>query len=127
MNYDYIIDSYAWVEYFNGSKEGEKATSFIEGGNSATSSISIAELTAKYLRENKKFEEDFEFIMSRTKIINVDQKIAKLAGELNFENKKKMKDFGMADAIILATAKLVNGKIITGDEHFRNLNSIMIN
>lgn len=127
MNYNYVIDSYAWIEYFNGTKEGEKAKSFIESGKAATSSISIAELSAKYLKENKKFEEDFDFIMSRTKIINVDQKIAKSAGELNFESKKKIKDFGMADAIILATANFVAGKVVTGDEHFRKLNSIMIN
>ena len=32
----------------------------------------------------------------------------------------------MFDSIILATAKLVNAKVLTEDEHFRNLNSMMI-
>ena len=56
----------------------------------------------------------------------MDHNLARLAGKLNFENKKEIKDFGMADAIILATAKLVNGKVVTGDAHFKNLNSIML-
>ena len=32
----------------------------------------------------------------------------------------------MANSIVLATAKLLNATVITGDEHFRNLNSVML-
>ena len=126
MNYDYVIDSYAWIEYFKGSKQGEAASRFIESEKAATSVISIAELSEKYLKEKKDFQERLIFMIFKTKIINLTSDIALEAGKLNFENKKKIKDFGMADAIILATAKLVNGKVVTGDEHFINLNSIMI-
>ena len=55
MSYDYVIDSYAWVEYFRGSKEGRIAKDCIENNNCATSSITIAELSEKYKRENKSF------------------------------------------------------------------------
>mgnify|MGYP001608295886 FL=1 len=127
MAYEHIIDSYAWVEYFKGSKQGELARDFIEGKNSATSSITIAELSEKYEREGKKFEEDFNFIISQTKIINLNSEIALLSGKLNFENKKKIKNWGMADAIILATAQINKSKVVTGDEHFRNFDSVMIN
>ena len=123
MSYEFVIDSYAWVEYFRGTKKGEKAKQFIESGKAATSSISIAELSEKYKRENINFEEDFNFIMSSTKIINLNIEIALSAGKINFENKKKIKNWGMADAIILATANLINAKVIAGDERFgeRNL------
>jgi len=33
----------------------------------------------------------------------------------------------MADSIILATAKILTAKVVTGDEHFRNLDAVMIN
>ena len=33
MAYEYVIDSYAWVEYFRGSEEGETAKEHIEGKN----------------------------------------------------------------------------------------------
>lgn len=126
MSYKYIIDSYAWVEYFKGSKQGEMAKEFIESKNSATSVITIAELSEKYEREAKKFDEDLRFIISQTKIIALNIELALFAGKINNENKKKIKNWGMADSIILATAKMNKISVVTGDEHFRNLNSIML-
>lgn len=126
MSYEFVIDSYAWIEYFRGTEKGEKAREFIESGKSATCSIVIAELSEKYTREGKNFEEDFKFILSSAKIVDLNKEIALSAGEINFENKKKIKNWGMSDAIILATANLLGAKVVTGDEHFRNLNSIML-
>ena len=100
---------------------------FIENKQSATSVITIAELSEKYEREQRKFDEDFSFIISQTKIIELNTELSILAGKINNENKKKIKNWGMADSIILATAKIKNAKVVTGDEHFRNLNSVMIN
>ena len=126
MSYEFIIDSYAWVEYFKGSKQGEMAREFIENKTSATSVITIAELSEKYEREGKIFEEDFNFIISQTKIIQLNTDIALLAGKINNENKKKIKNWGMADAIILSSAKINKGKVVTGDEHFRTFDSVML-
>ena len=126
MVYNYVIDSYAWVEYFKGTKKGEIAKEFIETKENATASITIAELSEKYERENKSFEEDMQFILSRTKIVPLNAEIALESGKVNCVNKKKIKNWGMADAIILATANKLGAKVVTGDEHFRNLNSIML-
>ncbi len=126
MNYEYIIDSYAWVEYFKGSEQGKIAKEFIENKHSATSVITIAELSEKYDREEKNFDEDFNFIISQTKIIQLNIELALLAGRTNSENKRKIKNWGMSDSIILATAKMNKAKVVTGDEHFRNLDSVMI-
>ena len=126
MNYDYVIDSYAWVEYFRGSDEGEIAKDYIEGKICATASVTIAELSEKYKKENKSFEEDFDFIIAKTKIISLNKDIALIAGEMNYEHKRKIKNWGMSDSIILATAKLLNAKVLTGDKHFRNLGAVMI-
>jgi len=126
MSYEFIIDSYAWVEYFKGSKQGGMAKEFIENRSSATSVISIAELSEKYEREGKNFEDDFTFIISQTKIIQLNTEIALLAGKINNENKKKIKNWGMADAIILSSAKINKGRVVTGDEHFRTFDSVML-
>ena len=127
MSFSYIIDSYAWVEYFRGTKEGAAAKEYIEKKSNATCSITIAELAEKYRRENKDFLEDYTFIVSKSRIIDLSGDIALAAGEINFENKKKIKNWGMSDAIILATARMFNAKVVTGDEHFRNLKEVMIN
>jgi predicted nucleic acid-binding protein len=121
-----VIDSYGWIEYFRGSEEGKIAKNYIENKNCATASITIAELSEKYKRENKDFQDDLNFIIGRTKILNLDAEIAVMAGKINFENKKKIKNWGLSDSIILATAQLLNAKVVTGDEHFRDLSAIML-
>ena len=126
MSYEYVVDSYAWVEYFRGSEEGKIAKDYIECKNCATASITIAELSEKYKRENKDFEEDMNFIIARTKVSNLNTEIALKAGEINFDNKKKIKNWGMSDSIILATANLLNAKVVTGDEHFRELEGVVM-
>ena len=122
MSFSYIKDSYAWVEYFRGTEEGSAAREYIENKSNATCSISLAELSEKYKRENKDFSEDFDFIVSKSEIIGLSADIALAAGAINFENKKKTKNWGMSDSIILATARISNAKVVTGDEHFRNFN-----
>ena len=118
-NYETVIDSYAWIEYFRGSSSGERARDFIEKGSAATSVISLAELQEKYLREKwASFETDVGFITTKTTLVPLDRKISILAGQINFQNKRRKKDWGMADSIILSTARIASAKVITGDPHF---------
>ncbi len=106
-NYESVIDSYAWIEYFRGTSSGERAREFIEKGSAATSALSLAELQEKYLREKwEYFELDLKSITTKTTLIHADRKIAPLPGHINYQNKKKKKDWKMADSIILATAKV---------------------
>ncbi len=122
MSYEYVIDSYAWVEYFRGGAKGLSARRYIEGGRAATAAITLAELREKYLREKWGFfQEDLNFIATRTSLVPIDRSIALLAGEINYSQKKVAKDWGMADSIILATARSGSAKVITGDPHFRGL------
>ena len=122
MSYEFVIDTYAWVEYFRGSSRGSSARKYIEGGRAATSAITLAELREKYLREKWGFfQEDLNFMITRTSLVPVDRSIALLAGEINHSRKKAAKDWGMADSIILATARSVSAKVITGDPHFKGL------
>jgi predicted nucleic acid-binding protein len=126
VSYNYLIDSYAWIEYFKGTSKGKIAKELIENDSCATASLAIAELTEKYKKENRDFESDFNFIISQTKIVDLDAEIALEAGKISFENKKKIKNWGMADSIMLATAKKIGAKVLTGDKHFGNFESVML-
>lgn len=117
----YVIDSFAWIEYFVGSAAGAKAKPYVEGGKSMTPTIVIAELSGKYRKENLSFDEDLDFITGKTRVIPLDSKIANEAGNLNHERKNRVRRWGLADSIVLATAREYNAKIVTGDEHFRDL------
>jgi predicted nucleic acid-binding protein len=122
MSYEYVIDSYAWVEYFRGTPSGERARPYIESDRSATSALTLAELREKYLREGwRSYREDSEFIGGKTFVAPLDRQAAELAGELNHERKKEVAGWGMADSVVLATAKMASARVVTGDKHFKGL------
>ena len=127
MSYEYVIDSFAWIEYFRGTESGKRARRFVESETAATSAVSLAEMKEKYLREGwRTFEEDIAFITSRTSVASVDRETALLAGELNHERKATIKNWGMADSIILATARIASAKVVTCDKHFEGLSEAII-
>ena len=117
----YVVDSFAWFEYFSGSTAGARAKPFIESSKGITPTIVVAELSEKYRREKLAFDRDLDFIVARTRVIPLDAGIAEKAGVLSHERKSKAKRWGLADSIVLATARECKAKIVTGDEHFRDL------
>ena len=128
-----MIDAYAWVEYFRGTKAGGRARRYIEEEDSATPTIVIAELSRKLLREVEAGRETIEgrrlcldFIKTSTIIIDLTREIAEHAGEIDIERRRKVKGWGLADSIILATARKAGAKIVTGDKHFKDLKNEVI-
>jgi len=128
MSYRYVVDAYAWVEYFRASKSGEVAKKYIESDGSATPTIVVSEISRKLLREIEFGNETragrlkrLEFIRATSQIVDLDFEIAAEAGEIDVDMKKKVKGWGLADSIILCTARTAKGKVITGDEHFQGL------
>ncbi len=127
MSYEFVIDSYAWIEYLRGTPAGKAARKHIEADSAATSTLTLAELREKYLRERWNFfEEDLKFMTTRTSVVAVDRSIALLAGEINHERKKMKKDWGMANSMILATARNASAKVVTGDRHFEGLPEVIM-
>ena len=57
-------------------------------------------------------------------IVDLTHDIAELAGEIDVE--RKVRIWGIADSIILATARKTNAKIVTGDKHFADLKDEII-
>ena len=123
-----LIDSFAWIEYFMGTEMGEEVKEVVESDVQLyTSPIVIAELYSKSLRTDGRAEERRNFIAKRCAIIPIDEEIAVEAAKIHAEAKKKMEDFGLADAFVLATARYKNVKVLTGDPHFKDFSeSIML-
>jgi predicted nucleic acid-binding protein len=123
----FVLDSFAWFEYFSGSKVGEKVRELIEAGKAVTPTIVIAELAEKYARENLDFTERGQFIRFRSMVAVLNEETATSAGLISAEREKKVKGWSLADSIILATARELQAKVVTGDEHFKDLSeAIMI-
>jgi predicted nucleic acid-binding protein len=64
--------------------------------------------------------------LSNSQVMNVDEELSKHAGLLHAEMRRTEKDFGLADAYVLATAKKLKSKILTGDLHFRNVKEAVL-
>lgn len=124
----YIIDAYAWIEYFDGSKRGVKVKDIVESKKNKiyTCAITVAEITSKFLRRNFEPEDAYKAMMANSQIIPVNERLSFLAGQLHAEMRKHVKDFGLADAYILACAKNYNVKIVTGDPHFKTVQDVVM-
>lgn len=128
-NTEYLLDTYAWVEYFSGSEEGLVVKRLIESARIHTSIISIAELSDKYHREglSDDWEDRYKFIISKSNIFQISMEIAKNAGPKKWMLKESTKEIGLADAIIVETAYQNKLTIVSGDPHFKNLeNSLFL-
>jgi predicted nucleic acid-binding protein len=69
----------------------------------------------------------FEFVRTTTLIVDLDEPMARKAGETDFLMKKKVQNWPIADSIVYATATGANARVVTGDPHFRSVeNAIMI-
>ncbi|HEY9246322.1 MAG TPA: type II toxin-antitoxin system VapC family toxin [Candidatus Methanoperedens sp.] len=115
-----MLDSFAWMEYFMGTPKGEKVKKLVDDDSQLyTSPIVVAEIYSKSLRTDGKAEERKDFIMNRCAVVALEVNIAVEAAKIHAENKVKIDDFGLADAIILASARSRKIKVLTGDPHFK--------
>ena len=128
MNEKYIIDAYAWVEYLIGSKAGNKVKSALEGENNEiyTCAVTVAEVVSKTVREGRDFETAYDILVSNSHVVDVDEEISKEAGILHAEMRKTKRDFGLADAYVLAAARKINSKVLTGDIHFKGVKEAIL-
>jgi predicted nucleic acid-binding protein len=124
---EYLLDTYAWVEYFIGSDQGETVKNLIELERIHTSIISVAELSDKYCRDGliDEWENRYKFITSKSNILHLTMDIAKNAGSRKLNLRKTIKKIGLADAIIIETAFQNNLRIVSGDTHFEGLDNIL--
>ena len=125
----YIVDAWAWIEYFRGTEYGAKLNDILEDPTTDiyTCAITVAEIISKTARDNQDVEAAYNMLLSNSQIIKLDEKISKQAGLIHFKMRQTSKDFGIADAFILAAANKLEAKIVTGDPHFKGLkNAIMI-
>jgi len=121
----YVMDSYAWLEYFMGTDAGRKAREIIDSktDEKLTPSICLAETYAKVLKteDEEKAELRRAFIKSRSALVPLAEELAVEAAKVDVAMKRKVHGWGLADSIVLSTARNRKGKVVTGDPHFRGL------
>jgi predicted nucleic acid-binding protein len=125
-----VTDSYAWIEHFIGSEKGRKVDEILSAADDvSTPDTVLAEIARKYLREGVDSQiigQRLNEIVEASNIICIDAKLAGNAAKSYLEletNAKKLKldRPSLFDAIVLATSRLLKSKVLTGDQHFKNL------
>ena len=119
-----LVDTYAWIEIFQGSPWGRQALACMEqGAPLAVSVLTLYELQYRlgYLFGDKKTASLLKTILSHAEAIPVDRQIAVAAGTIKSIQKKKGSAMGAVDCMILATARMRGLKILSGDRHFSGI------
>jgi len=122
-----VLDSFALIEYLEGSKKGEKVKNLIEDSNDTfINIISIAEVVSVLKRRGFYSEDLISSISMLAKIYQGDFDFYRDSGLLHALIKHDIKDFGLVDSIILLTARKLNARIVTGDTHFKTFKEVIL-
>ena len=113
-----VIDSFGWLEYFLEGPLADKYAKYVEDANEenyVTPTIVVYEVY-KRIRSIQGEQSALEAYsqITRTKIIELTSQIALEAAEISLSS-----NLGMADSIVLATAKSFNAEILTNDKHLK--------
>ena len=125
---NFVVDTYAWIEYLDGSERGKHVAIIVEDSAHKiyVSAATVAEVTSKFLRTGKNPSVAVHCLDTLSTSISLNREIALSAGEIHFETTRNVKDFGMLDAFVVATAKHVQAKILTGDSDFKSFKNVVL-
>jgi predicted nucleic acid-binding protein len=124
----YVIDSYAWLEYFMGTAKGEEAKAVVDdpAHEKLTPTICVAEVYSKALKVegDEAAEKRRGFMKAVSAFVPLSEPVAVQAAKLDVSLKKSIKGWGLADSIVLATARSTGSRVLTGDRHFEGLDDV---
>ena len=123
----YIVDTYAWVEYLIGSKQGKILDNLLKNKQHKfiTMECCIAELVGWTLKNNEDSNKVLDIIKHNSIILPVLTDHWKKAAILRHEFRKKISDFGLIDSILVAKQQELKCKVISGDKHFKTLKDVV--
>jgi predicted nucleic acid-binding protein len=117
-----LIDSWAWIEYWKGGKLAREAATYIDGEEeSVVSTINLAEV---YLWVARSYDEataakKVATVEKRCHVVPVERDTAVEAAKI-----RRKERLGLADSLILATARQVGGRVVTGDPDMKGLGDV---
>ena len=119
------FDTYAWVEYFLGTNKGKEIEKYFANNEIITPITALIELDCKAAKHGWDKDFMFEFVKSKSNVFFINWEITKISSQIYLEQRKKFSDFGLNCAIILATSRVNNSKLLTGDKHFKGLSDVI--
>lgn len=123
----YIVDSHAWIEYFLGSKAGLILKKLLGNKNHKfiIMECTVSELKSYCLRTNTNFNQMYSVLKRNSIILPVLTNNWLEAAGIRHEIRKKVKDFGLIDAILISKQNELKCKIVSGDKHFKGMKNVV--
>lgn len=123
----HIVDTYAWIEYFIGSKKGERAAIIIDDPIEPliTLECCLAEIRGWTLRERQDFNEIYATVKCNSEILRVLTRMWIRAAEIRHEVRKTVPGIGLIDSLILAVQEEEHCKVLTGNPHFEGMRDVL--
>jgi len=123
------IDTFAWVEMIRGSRLGSRAREAMEiAERCLTPSVVVAEVASRCVRDalpDSLITQELQAIRESSEVVPIDDSLA-MAGAHAVEEmrriaqEQRLQRPGLADGLVLATARRSGGRLLTGDPHFRS-------
>ncbi|HIG95414.1 TPA: PIN domain-containing protein [Candidatus Woesearchaeota archaeon] len=119
----YVIDSSAWIEYFDGSPLGKRVAAIVEDPDAeiATCVISIAEMAAFYTAKNIEFPMIKKILISLSTMYAASFAFCEEAGMIYPQLRQKHPKISFFDVFVLLTARKLHAKVLTKDTDFAGI------
>lgn len=115
---DILLDSWAIIELFRGTKEGARVHELLKQNPLAyTTVLNLYEVHYRIQmgEGEREAQQVTDFVESRLNVLNIDRALALAASELHAKEK-----LGTVDAFSLAAARCKNATLVTGDPDFKH-------
>lgn len=125
-----MIDSYAWVEILEGTTLGKVAKDRIEEADDAfTPDVVLAEVARKCIRQGARSDvvrKRLQAMIVASQAVGIDVAVAEESAKAWLEldsmaRRKKLGKPSLVDGIVLATSRINNARLLSGDKHFEGL------
>jgi predicted nucleic acid-binding protein len=124
----YVLDSWAWIEYFQGAPKGKTVKEIILDARNEvyTHCVSVAEIISKAKQTGKDVEAVFAAIATDSNIVEASFEDSKKVGITHAVTRAKNRNFSLADAFVLTTSRKIKAKVLTGDPDFKGIDEAIL-
>lgn len=91
-----------------------------------THCVSAAEIVSKAKRTGKDIEAVWLAVTSNSKFVGASIEDSKSVGIIHATTKSKNRNFSLTDAFVLAAARKIKAKVMTGDPDFKNVDDAIL-
>ena len=122
----YVVDAFGWVEYLAGTPLGAQVRVVVEDEENEifTAALSVSEVVSRAQREGRDGRRAAGLLEGASVVVPIDFSLAVSTGIIHAEKRRRIMDFPYGDAAILAVAKRLKAKVLTGDPHFRGQENV---